>query len=545
MEVEAPLNFDLAWRKTKRDYTHYMNSFTSMPYISDILDSKQDEWLDNLETKLSNGEYEPQGLRIVEVPKSGFHIRPASSLYIEDHVIYSSLLLEVYDDIRSEISWSANNRRFSHILLDDKSSSNKWEAFQRDPWKVMQDRKIELAQEYEYVLISDISGFYENIEVPTAISTIRQMGGDDEIVFALKDLLQIWAGPRNRGIPQGYGPSDILAEAYLNSIDRRMADERIEHIRYNDDFVIYTENIDRAISAQNLLERLLRERGLNIKSGKTSIYETDTALEWFEEPERIFEEIRERLETVSTEIEDEEPPQAVASTTRSEGSYGGGGGRERTPSEGEDEGESEDEPRYSIDVLEEAYQEHVEGKNFDDLDSHIFRFIINRLGRVDSDIAVEYCYEYIVDGRPDVRRILYNYFQKLSQVSEIADRLAVEITNQGLRYQYHEFTITRWFFDNDLDSREILRAARSILNRGNWILETRDYAVSILAEYGEFSDLELIESHYNQELRPTSKAVFAYALRHFEPMRRGDFYERMDSSHHIVGYSIERGRAES
>lgn len=545
MQIDASLDLELAWRKTKRDYNHIMNSFVSTPYLSDILDAKQEEWLEDLATRLNDGEYDPLGLRIVEVPKIGFHLRPASALYIEDHVIYSSLLLEIYDDIRSAISWSANTQRYSHVLLEDKSSSNRWQAFERDPWKAMQDVKIELAEEHDYVLITDIAGYYENIEVPTAISTIRQMGGDDEIVFALKDLLEIWAGPRNRGIPQGYGPSDILAEAYLNSIDRRLSDEQITHVRYNDDFVLFTDTFDGAIEAQNMLERLLRERGLNMKSGKTNIHDAETALSWFQEPERSFDDIRSRLEAARRGGGAGAYAHHGSASPSSGDSYGDGEDGLRRPSEEGTEEESADEPRYDSEVLEEAFEQYIQDVPFDDVDTQIFRFIINRLGNVDSSIAVEYCFRYIVDGRPDVRRVLYNYFKDLSEEHEIANRLAGEIINDRLRYPYHEFVITRWFYDRDLHSQTILQAARSILDERDSVLESRDYAVALLSDYGEPADHELIESEYTSELRPMSKAVFAYALRHLEPMRRGGFFERIDSSHHLVEYAIERGRAEA
>lgn len=541
MQIERSLDLELGWRKTKRDYNHYMNSFVSTPYIPDILDANREDWLEKLGMMLNNGEYEPNTQRIVEVPKTGFHLRPASAIYVEDHVLYSSLLLEVYDDIRSAINWSANSKRFSHILLEDKSSSNEWQAFEREPWKAMQDAKIEKAEEHEYVLITDIAGFYENIEIPTAVSTINQMGADDEIVYSLKDLLQIWAEPRNRGVPQGFGSSDILAEAYLNSIDRRLTDEGITHVRYTDDFIIFTNTFDDAIWAQNLLERLLRERGLNMKSGKTNIQDSDTALNWFREPERSFEDIRGRLESVT---DGRDVP--VASMSPTAESYGNGreGSRRQTDEEEEMDDDSID-ASYSTEVLEESFDEYVEDVDFSDLNPHLFRFIINRLGNVDSNIAVDYCFQYIIDGRPDVRRILYDYFQDLSSNLEIANRMADVIAENDLKYPYHEFVIIRWYFDNEFQSPEILQAARTILRNRNHILEARDYSVALLARYGEFSDLELIESQYSPELRTMSKAVFAYALRHLEPMRRGSFYERMDSSHHIVDYSIEAGKADS
>jgi len=175
---------------------------------------------------------------------------------------------------------------------------------------------------------------------------------------------------------------------------------------------------------------------------------------------------------------------------------------------------------------------------FDDLPRHLFRYIINYLGNADNHVAVEFCREYIRQGRPDVRRIIYKYFDDLSEASTIADELARDIANNRLRYAYHEFVLMRWFFERDFSSPEIRHAARKTLDRDG-LIEARDYAIAILGEFGDYSDWENIEMRYTQEIRPTSRAVMAYALRNFEPRHRDSFYSRIDDSHHITRMAIE------
>ena len=217
-------------------------------------------------------------------------------LYIEDVVVYSALMLMVYDDIRETISWSARSRRFSHILYDDKAENNRWQTFERDHWQDLQDQKIRLAQEYDYVLETDVSGFYENVDIERSISVIREMTGQTAVAMKLWELLDTWAEPRKRGVPQGYGPSDIIAEAYLDSIDRRLENNDLAHLRFNDDFFVFCETRDEAIRAQNLLEKWFRAMGLNMKEGKTEIRDADAAQADYEEPQSIFRELREQTE---------------------------------------------------------------------------------------------------------------------------------------------------------------------------------------------------------------------------------------------------------
>lgn len=540
MEFAEDLDLHLAWRKTKRDFNHHMNSFVSTPYISDILDRQEDKWLSSLRERLASNQggeqdsatYEPRASRVIDVPKSEFHLRPASVLYIEDVVVYSALMLLLYDGIRETISWSAESCRFSHVLYEDVGSDNRWQKFERDRWQNMEDKKMTLAQGYDYVLETDVSGFYENIEIERAVSVIRQMTGKTTVAMELWDHLATWAEPRKRGVPQGYGPSDILAEAYLDSIDRRLDNHGLEHLRFNDDFFVFCESRDAAIDAQNLLEKWFRAKGLNMKTGKTEIRDANTALADYEEPESIFQELRNTIEQTTEDGQSLSSPMnspyGGASTPPATSEYGGGA----------EEGGEGDEPTLDEDALEQAYRDHIEDSSFDELERHLFRYIINHLGNMDNPVAVEYCQEYIREGRPDVRRIVYNYFNTLTNSETIADELAQDIVDGRLRYSYHEFVLIRWFFESGFHSPAVLHAARNTLN-GEGVLEARDFAIALLGEYGDYSDWEDIEMRYNQEHRPTTKAVMAYALRYFEPRHRASFYDRIDHSHHITRMAIE------
>jgi len=112
MDFAENLNLPLAWRKTKRDYSHYMNSFISSPYIIQILENKKESWLDELRDALENEEFDPRSPRIIDVPKGDYHLRPASVLHPEDLVVCSALILEVFDELRSSIEWSAGECRY-------------------------------------------------------------------------------------------------------------------------------------------------------------------------------------------------------------------------------------------------------------------------------------------------------------------------------------------------------------------------------------------------------------------------------------------------
>lgn len=568
MEFADELDLSLAWRKAKRDYSHYMNSFTSSPFISECIDHNEDEWLSHIRQQLIDDDFVPRTPRMIDVPKNGYYLRPASILHPEDLVVYSSFILEVYDEIRSSIKWSAGECRFSHILREDPSSSNQWGEFEKQHWTAMQDEKIDQAENAEYVLETDVSGFYENIDVERAVSIFKQMAESQNIGNELRHLLRPWAEPRKRGVPQGYGPSDILAEIYLDGVDRRLVNSGFQHVRYNDDFTVFCESRDEAIEAQNLLERIFRARGLNMKSGKTSIIPSTDALESYAEPESIFEQLKEAdvgdeneeipFENLMGDLQggsDRSSREAAAEYARSMDSdsvpYGESGGpdQEHPVSDGGQEGNTDPFASSLSDNsqqhLETAYSNYIEGVEFEDLDIHLFRYIINRLGRVESEIAVGYCIDYIQDGHSDVRRVLHNYFSKLSNSDEIGSELATAIVEQDIRYEYHIFVVLRWLYNEDIVSSEVTHAARRSLERSCGSIGIREYAIAILSANGDYSDWEHIESLYREVGSETTQAVIAYALRRFEKGRRAIFYNRIENECELVDLAIDKGRSDS
>ncbi|RQG87025.1 hypothetical protein EA462_15395 [Natrarchaeobius halalkaliphilus] len=540
MDFVDDLDLELAWRKTKKDLNDHMNSFTDSPYVIDILDRNTDEWIEELRNALNNGEYEPKSVRIVNVPKNNYHLRPASVLHPKDIVVYSSYILEVYSKIKDEMQWSGNRCRYSHILLDDKSKSNRWQKFEKGHWRDLQQQKITHAENSSYVLETDVSGYYENIDIERLISIFRQFTERTEIAHCLWDILQPWAEPRKRGIPQGYGASDILAEIYLDGIDRRLSNSGFTHVRYNDDFTVFCGSHDSAIQAQNLLERLFRSRGLNMKTGKTRIRTAEDAIEAYNEPESKFAELRERISSADKEGMSEAdylrsgfPPEFVTYSSSEENE------------EAEPDEEVEANEETEVEVWERGYSKYIDGVPFSELDTHLFRYVIRNLGDVGSYIGVKYCIEYILEGYADVRQILNRYFKKLPVKEGIVRRLADAIIRNEIRYSYHEFALLRWFYEIDHIGPKVVHAARTVLSRESSLIESRDYAIAILGEHGDYSDWEQIEMLYSQELRPQSKAIIAYAIRGFEPKHRGRFYNRMDVSPQLVRYSIECAKSDA
>src|SRR5262249_26538754 len=93
----------------------------------------------------------------------------------------------------------------------------------------------------------------------------------------LMDLLNRWAVPRGKGIPQGYSGSDILAKLYMDPVDRGMRNYGFKHLRYVDDIRVFCKSSLEAKQALLRLNDLVRKRGLNLQSAKTKIIKASEA----------------------------------------------------------------------------------------------------------------------------------------------------------------------------------------------------------------------------------------------------------------------------
>ena len=111
----------------------------------------------------------------------------------------------------------------------------------------------------------------------------------------MNDYLNAWAPGKQKGIPQGYTTSSILAEVYLDSIDKNLEREGIEHTRYVDDMRIFCESHSECVNALHLLTRSLREKELNIQTAKSDIHNKDEAINIIEGITPIIDGIDQKI----------------------------------------------------------------------------------------------------------------------------------------------------------------------------------------------------------------------------------------------------------
>jgi reverse transcriptase-like protein len=227
---------ELAWKRFKRDLQD--RYFIVHPRLVKWIEIDLPSWLGEVSTQIQTG-YAPRPSRFCAVPKAKHLIRPASILEPEDAVVYNFAVGRTFPRIVSHLkSWSEPP---DAAYLLGSSDSAEWTNMGFLIWQRWRERSIAHLKpaDIEYVVATDITGFYENIDLQKLASDLRAIGADTEVVDLLQRCLRNWALPRNEGLPQGYSASDILAKLYLDSIDRYLRTDGFAHTRYVDDLRVF------------------------------------------------------------------------------------------------------------------------------------------------------------------------------------------------------------------------------------------------------------------------------------------------------------------
>lgn len=476
MFVFDEINLETVWKKVKNDYgnEYWSEVFIDHPYLLEIMESKKEEWFTDLKRRIND--YKPKPAPVIDTPKKNFGTRPAAILDIEDHLVYSTLILNSVEKIKEVLSWSAKDTRFSHILLK-KQSGKRWFEPVIQNWLLWKNSAAELSKEYEYAVFGDVTGFYENIDIKLLISDLKDTYFKKGVLELLNHCLHTWSGPVHRGLPQGYSPSNILAEIYMNSIDKKLHQYNIKYLRYVDDFIILCDNHQEAQETLNIFNRLLREKGLNINTAKSGIKTQNEAIEQIKGVEPIINNISKDIQTKLQYVD----------------YYGN---------------------PYNPDIKSYVTQKHlvktfkeffIEKKEFH---STLFHYLMNR---IHSSIAVDYCINMLTK-RPEETKYCLRYLAMVHRnyydITNTIEAIFQEISQYN-QNEYQKYQITKWLYNNKIISNEIIRIIKQLYQSETQIPHLKDYYAAYLIQYGNLT--EILESY--DEPDEITRNTIKYAFR--------------------------------
>ena len=239
------LDLELAWRRVKLDYDSN-RTFVTHPFLTDLVELDRESWLRRLRHELASDAYQPSPPVSFPQPKGKWLVRPATMLWVDDEIVYAALVGAALPHIETALRWAQGDPDVSYQLSPDPGRPA-WVRSDFRVWNEWRTRSLEkLGAAVQFVAVADIAAFYENIDFARLLSYLREVGTDAEVLELLAKCLHTWSQPRDKGIPQGYSASDILAKLYLLPVDQALKNEGYTHLRYVDDIRIFCGNLTAA-----------------------------------------------------------------------------------------------------------------------------------------------------------------------------------------------------------------------------------------------------------------------------------------------------------
>jgi hypothetical protein len=512
------LNTALSWTRIKKDLKD--RNFIKPIFIPDIIQTDLDSWLEALKVRFESANYYPNAMEVVEIPKGKGLIRPGSLLGLSDNIFYASLVQECYAKILDRIAWAQNEVDYAYIISSENLTSSDWFQNKLIGWIEFRNKSIEIIRQgFQYVIVTDITGFYENIDIPTLISDLKSCEIDREIVSNISKCLNKWCQVHGKGIPQGNSASDLLAKLYLDNVDRGMRNSGFKHLRYVDDIRIFCKNKSEAKKALIELSRLLRKRGLNLQSAKTKIL---TAKEAFNEIEGIQPVIETITEKINFEIFSFFNPSPY------------------------NEPEEEDDDDTPLEIIKETMNTYFINDGDENFDKTLFHFLINKLIKHKDAFALDYCLS-ILDKHPEETEYVLKYSKAFNENDEnflsygvkMAEHLITFLLSDDAGYDYQNNQILEWLSENvNLSLDKILPICRKLAFDNNRPYYLRSTARNILGKYGDPSDVDRMEDCFNLSSSDIEKAELICCLKKMEKTKRNSFLGRLNGHSDIVQMAI-------
>jgi RNA-directed DNA polymerase len=223
---------------------------------------KAAEEIATIQRLLYENKYEPRPAKRVWIDKAGStQKRPLGLPTVRDRIVQKSL----------------------HIILEP--------IFERDfcahsygfrPGRQAQqavERVEDLLKEgYHWVVDADIKGYFDNIPQDQLMTRVREKIADGQVLGLLEKFLRQgvmesgkkWQ-PTESGTPQGAVMSPLLANIYLDPLDKLMEARGIKMTRFADDFILQCRTQPEAQEALEVVRQWMEKSGLELHPQKTKI----------------------------------------------------------------------------------------------------------------------------------------------------------------------------------------------------------------------------------------------------------------------------------
>jgi RNA-directed DNA polymerase len=255
-KVYAPGTLALAWTKVQANKGAAGVDGQSV----DRFAAKAEVYLAELVTALREDSYRPQAVKRVEIPKDDGRTRPLGIPTVKDRIVQQAVRLVIEPIFESGFcdgSYGFRPERGCHDALREV------------------DRLLKAG--YTHVVDADLQSYFDTIPHDRLMARVEERVSDGRVLGLIcgwlkADILQgLERWTPAQGSPQGAVISPLLANIYLDPLDRLMAEHGYPMVRYADDFVILTRSHAEAEAALALVRAWVASNGLTLHPEKTQI----------------------------------------------------------------------------------------------------------------------------------------------------------------------------------------------------------------------------------------------------------------------------------
>ncbi len=220
----------------------------------------QENW-ERIKQEITKGEYQPQAVLGVEIPKTSGGKRLLGIPTVIDRLIQQSIhqvLYPIYDIGFSEYSYGFRIGRNAHQAIAQAQSY--------------------INSGYQYILDFDLKSFFDIVNQYYLMSLLNRKIKDRLLLKLIRRYLQsgIMLGgivqQREQGTPQGSPLSPLLSNILLTELDKELENRGLRFVRYADDFSIFVKSKRASLRVKSKITNFVENKlHLKINEQKSQI----------------------------------------------------------------------------------------------------------------------------------------------------------------------------------------------------------------------------------------------------------------------------------